>query len=105
MTKAKRAMRWNIHPGEVLREEFLKPLNLTAYGLAKRLRVPVPRVNDILLGKRGVSADTAVRLAQFFGTSTQFWMNLQASFEIRRAKARLARDIRRIQPWRTGRAA
>jgi len=105
MAKAKKPPRWNIHPGEILREEFLKPMKLTAYELSKRLRVPVPRVNDILLEKRGITADTAVRLAQFFGTSAQFWMNLQASYEVRRAKAGLARELRRIHPLRTGRAA
>ena len=70
---------WRVHPGEVLREEFLKPLKLSAYALAKRIRVPAPRVNDIVLQKRGITADTAVRLAKFFGTSEQFWLNLQAS--------------------------
>src|ERR1700751_4688686 len=72
---------YRVHPGEVLREEFLKPLNLSAYQLAKHLRVPPPRVNDIVLERRGISADTAVRLARFFGTSEQFWVNLQANYE------------------------
>jgi antitoxin HigA-1 len=75
---------WNIHPGEILREEFLKPMKLSVYRLAKELRVPVPRVNDIVLEKRGISAETAIRLARFFGTSEQFWMNLQSSYEIRK---------------------
>jgi len=89
---------WNIHPGEILREEFLKPMKMTAYGLARRLRVPVPRINDIVLERRGITADTAIRLARFFGTSPEFWMNLQASYEVRRARARLAREVERIQP-------
>jgi addiction module HigA family antidote len=63
---------WKIHPGEILREEFLKPLSMSVYALAKRLHVPVPRLNDIVLEKRGVSADTAVRLSRFFGTTEQF---------------------------------
>ena len=96
---------WRIHPGEILREEFLKPMNMTAYKLAKSLHVPAPRINDIVLGKRGITADTAVRLARFFGTTEQFWMNLQTSYEVRRAKARLAVDLRRIQPRRPSRAA
>ncbi len=101
MTTIKKGLpTWRIHPGEILREEFLKPMNMTAYELAKKLHVPAPRINDIVLGKRGITADTAVRLARFFGTTEQFWMNLQASYEVRRAKARLAVDLRRIQPRR-----
>ncbi len=96
----KNSATWNIHPGEVLREEFLKPMKITAYELAKQLHVPAPRINDIVLEKRGITADTAVRLARFFSTTEQFWMNLQASYEVRRARAQLARDLRRIQPRR-----
>ena len=91
---------WNIHPGEILREEFLKPLKLTSYELAKQLHVPAPRVHDIVLGKRGITADTAVRLARFFGTSEQFWMNLQASYELRQVKRQLVRELRQIAPRR-----
>jgi antitoxin HigA-1 len=89
---------WRVHPGEVLREEFLKPLNLSAYELARRLRVPPPRVNDIVLERRGISADTAVRLARFFGTSEQFWLNLQANYEISLVKAEHAAEIELIEP-------
>lgn len=89
---------WGVHPGEVLREEFLKPLALTSYELAKRLRVPVPRVNDIVLERRGISADTAVRLSQFFGTSDQFWLNLQSAYDISRVKAENGDEIEKIQP-------
>src|SRR5690349_2485322 len=89
---------WNIHPGEILREEFLKPLAMSSYELAKRVRVPAPRINDIVLEKRGVTADTAVRLAKFFGTSEGFWMNLQSFYEIRAAKERIAKELGRIQP-------
>src|SRR6202142_235009 len=89
---------WRVHPGEVLREEFLKPLGISAYELAKRLRVPAPRVNDIVLERRGISADTAVRLSRFFGTTEQFWLNLQAAYEISRVKAEHAAEIERIQP-------
>ncbi len=75
-------------------------MKVSAYELAKQLRVPVPRINDIVLEKRGITADTAVRLAKYFGTTEQFWMNLQASYEVRRAKAHLAGDLRKIRPCR-----
>ncbi len=90
--------RWSVHPGEILREEFLKPLGMSAYELAKRLHVPAPRVNDILLERRGISADTAVRLARFFGTTEQLWLNLQAAYEVSRVKTEHAAEIQRIQP-------
>ena len=89
---------YRVHPGEVLREEFLKPLKLSAYQLARRLRVPPPRVNDIVLERRGISADTAVRLARFFGTTEQFWLNLQANYEINLVKREHAADIEKIEP-------
>lgn len=87
---------WNIHPGEILREEFLKPMGLTPYALAKGIRVPLPRVNDIVREKRGVSADTALRFARFFGTSVEFWMNAQAFFEVQRAEKKLAKTLKKI---------
>ena len=68
---------WRVHPGEILREEFLKPMGMSAYELAKRLRVPAPRINDIVLERRGISVDTAVRLSRLFRTTEQFWLNLQ----------------------------
>jgi addiction module HigA family antidote len=89
---------WRVHPGEILREEFLKPMGISAYELGRRLHVPVPRVNDIVLERRGISADTAVRLARFFGTTEQFWMNLQAAYELSRVKQDLAAEIERIEP-------
>jgi antitoxin HigA-1 len=89
---------WRVHPGEILREEFLKPMGLSVYELAKRLRVPAPRINDIVLKRRGVSADTAVRLARFFGTTEQFWLNLQAAYEISQVKAERAAEIELIEP-------
>ena len=72
-----------IHPGEILKEEFLIPLGITPYRLAHELRVPVPRVNDIVLGKRGMSADTALRLGRYFNLPPQFWLNLQAEYDLR----------------------
>ena len=99
MNRGRKANRtWTIHPGEILREEFLKPLQMTSYKLARRLRVPAPRIHDIVLERRGITADTAVRLARFFGTTEQFWMNLQSSYEVRKAKTRLASTLSQIRP-------
>jgi addiction module HigA family antidote len=94
----KGAPRWRVHPGEILREEFLKPLEMSAYELAQRLRVPAPRINDVVLERRGISADTAVRLARFFETTEQFWLNLQSAYEISRVLAEHADEIQRIEP-------
>lgn len=76
-----------IHPGEILKEEFLVPLSLSAYRLAKELHVPVPRMNDIVRGKRSITADTAIRLGIYFGLPAQFWMNLQTDYDLRLAKS------------------
>ena len=100
MTQKKKAAgaAWNIHPGEILREEFLKPMGITVYRLAKEIHVPAPRISDIVLEKRGITADTAVRLARFFGTTEQFWMNLQVSYEVRKAKSALKKELEKIKP-------
>ena len=71
-----------IHPGEVLLEEFLEPLGISQYRLAKDISVPARRINEIVHGKRAVTADTALRLARYFGTSDRFWLNLQASYDL-----------------------
>jgi addiction module HigA family antidote len=90
-----------VHPGEILDEEFLKPLSVTQYRLAKDIVVPAPRINEIVLGKRAVSADTALRLARYFGNSPQFWMNLQAQYDLEVESDRVGRDIiSKIQPCR-----
>jgi len=89
---------WRVHPGEILRQEFLAPLRMSVYELAKRLRVPAPRLNDIVLERRGISADTAVRLSRFFGTTEQFWLNLQGAYEVSRVKAEHAAEIELIEP-------
>src|SRR5256885_16625275 len=89
---------WRVHPGEILREEFLTPMRMSVYELAKRLRVPPPRVNDIVLERRGVSADTAVRLSRFFGTTEQFWLNLQGAYEVSLVKAEQGDWIELIKP-------
>lgn len=85
-----------IHPGEILRTEFMEPLGLTAYRLAKDLRVPAPRVGDIVRGKRAISADTALRLGVYFGLPAQFWLNLQNEYDLRRAAKSPA--LKRIVP-------
>ncbi len=84
--KTKPVWEWNIHPGEILREEYMKPLGLSVYALAKELKLTRPRLNDIVLERRGITADTAVRLARYFGTTAQFWMNMQSSYELREAE-------------------
>lgn len=84
-----------IHPGEVLREEFLLPLGMSANELALALRVPSTRINDIVNEKRGVTADTALRLARYFGTTPRFWTNMQASYELEVAEDRLGKAVRR----------
>jgi len=91
---------WSIHPGEILKEEFLGPLELSGYRLAKALGVNAQRVSDILLKKSGVSADMAIRLATFFETSPEFWMNLQAAYELSSARKSLHKKISRIKPHR-----
>jgi addiction module HigA family antidote len=85
-----------IHPGEILREEFLIPMGITAYRLAKDIQVPVPRINDIVLEKRGISADTALRLGRYFNMSARFWMNLQTHYELRLAEQ--AANLNAIKP-------
>jgi addiction module HigA family antidote len=89
---------WSVHPGEILKEEFLEPLKMTTYRLAKELNVPTPRINDIVIQKRGISPETAVLLARFFNTSEQFWMNLQDAYDIQRTKHELAPKLRQIKP-------
>ena len=76
----------NIHPGEILLEEFLKPMELSQNSLAREIGVPPRRINEIVLGKRGITADTAIRLARRFKTSEQFWMGLQADYDLEEAR-------------------
>ena len=73
---------FSIHPGEILLSEFMEPLGLTAYRLAKDLHISAPRVNDLVRGKRGITADTALRLARYFGNSAQFWLGLQSGHDL-----------------------
>jgi len=88
-----------VHPGETLKEDFLRPLGLSANRLAIELQVPVTRIHDIVRGKRAISADTALRLSRYFGTSAQFWMNLQSNYDLEvAADARGAEIEQRIKP-------
>jgi len=84
-----------VHPGEVLREDFLVPLGTNANALAKALHVPAPRINDIVRERRGVSADTAMRLARYFGGDARSWLNLQAAYDLRVAEIGNAKRIER----------
>jgi antitoxin HigA-1 len=89
-----------VHPGEILKVDFLDPLGLNANALSKAIKVPRARLNDIIRGKRGVSADTAMRLARYFGVSAQFWMNLQSHYELEVAEEALGDRIgREIRPY------
>jgi addiction module HigA family antidote len=82
-----------IHPGEVLQKEFLKPMGISQNSLALRIRVPARRINEIVLGKRGITADTALRLAKFFGTSARFWLGLQLDYDLDIASDELSERI------------
>lgn len=88
-----------IHPGEVLREEFLVPYGMTAHALAHALRVPAPRINDIVRERRAITTDTALRLAYYFDTTPEFWLNLQQDYNLKTATTELRETIQReIQP-------
>ena len=96
--KPKNGMR-PIHPGEVLREDFLAALDMTPHALAMALHVPASRVNDIVLERRGVTLDTALRLARFFGGDAYSWLNLQTAYDLKRAEQELApRIVREVVP-------
>ena len=88
-----------IHPGEILREEFMKPRDLSQNGLARALNVPPRRINEIVLEKRRISADTALRLARYFGTSAEMWAGLQADYDLRLARYQKQKEIERdVEP-------
>ena len=92
-----------IHPGEILMEEFLVPMGVSQYRLAKDTSVPPRRINEIVHGKRGISADTALRLARFFGTSERFWVNLQTRYELEVEKDRLGMRLdEEVRPLAAG---
>ena len=90
-----------VHPGEILLEEFLTPLAVSQYRLAKEIGVPARRINEIVHGQRRISADTALRLARYFGTSERFWINLQARYDLEVEKDRLGDALEGIRPLST----
>jgi addiction module HigA family antidote len=96
--KNDRPAAWAVHPGEILREEFLEPMGISAYRLALDLRVSAPTVNDIVREKRGITPEMAARLAKYFGTSEQFWLNLQDAFAVHQVKKKYSRELRAIKP-------
>jgi len=87
------------HPGEMLREEFLAPMSITQRELARGIRVPYQRVNELINGKRGVTPSTALRLAKYFGNTPGFWMNLQLRWDLYRAQQVEARQLDKIEPY------
>ena len=88
----------NIHPGEILLEEFLLPMQISQTKLANSIGVPPRRINEIVLGKRGITADTALRLSKVFGNSVQFWMGLQDEYELREARSAIKDQLDRMMP-------
>jgi addiction module HigA family antidote len=90
--------RWAVHPGEILREEFLEPMGISAYRLAVELHFSPPTVNDIVREKRGITPEMAARLAKYFGTSEQFWLNLQDAFAVHQVRRKYRRELKAIRP-------
>lgn len=99
--KPKNGMR-PVHPGEILNEEFLRPLDMSANRLATAINVPTNRITEIVAERRIVTADTALRLAKAFGTTPEFWLNLQTTYELRVAELESGREIANIRPLTTG---
>ena len=93
-----------IHPGEIIKKEYLEPLNMSVNALAVALRVPASRINDVVRQKRGVSIDTALRLSIYFNTTAQFWMNLQISYDLKIARQNMAKIKDEIIPLQTATA-
>ena len=89
----------NIHPGEILSEDFLKPMGISAYRLSKGANIDQTRISEIIRGKRSVTADTALRLARFFGNSPEFWLNLQAHYDLEQKKREMEKDLKKIRPY------
>ena len=91
-----------IHPGEILHEEFLKPMNIRQYQLAKDISVPARRINEIVLGKRSINADTALRLSRYFRLSERFWLNLQSAYDLAvvkdRLEGRIENEVKALTP-------
>jgi addiction module HigA family antidote len=89
----------NIHPGEILSEEFLKPFKITAYRLAKDTMIPATRVSEILKGRRRITADTALRLSKFFGNSPDFWLGIQMEYDLRKERQAIQEDLEKIPAY------
>ncbi|HUU86257.1 MAG TPA: HigA family addiction module antitoxin [Candidatus Glassbacteria bacterium] len=87
----------NIHPGEILEEEFLKPMNVTAYRLSKETNIPQTRISQIIHGKRRITADTALRFSKYFGTSAQFWLGLQDDYDLEEERENIEVELKKIQ--------
>ena len=88
----------NVHPGEVLLEEFLKPMQISQNKIARDIGVPPRRINEIVHGKRAITADTALRLSKYFAVSESFWMGLQADYDLEEARKELGRKLERVRP-------
>jgi addiction module HigA family antidote len=95
---------WAVHPGEVLREDFMKPMALSSYALAKALHVPPPRIHDVVLERRAVSPDTALRLARYFSTTPELWLGLQVAFDLAQARKQAKKDVSKIRPRKSSAA-
>src|SRR5882724_3007830 len=93
-----------VTPGELLLEEFLRPMGISRYRLAKEISVPTQRIAEIVAGKRGVSADTDLRLCRFFGLSNGYWLRAQAAYDTEVAEREIGGELRKIKPWARGRA-
>lgn len=94
-----------ISPGELLKEEFLEPMGISQYRLAKEIGVPATRIGQIVAGKRAITADTDLRLCRFFGLSSGYWLRAQAAYDIEVTERRLAGELEKIRPWTAGAAA
>ena len=90
----------NIHPGEILKEEFLDPMEITAYRLAKETNLPQTAISDIIKGKRNITAQIALRFSKFFGTTPQFWMGLQDDYDLEHEKGRLKKELSKIHTYK-----
>ena len=89
----------NVHPGEILREEFLKPMKISAYKLSKEIFIPQGRISEIIHNKRRITADTALRLSKYLGTTAQFWMGLQNDFDLEEEKIKIENELNSIQKF------
>ena len=90
----------NVHPGEILKQEFLLPMNITAYRLAKETRLNPTRISEILHKKRGITADTALRFSKFFGNSVEFWMGIQSEYEVREEEDKIKKELKEIRHYK-----